>query len=211
MNSSSLFRSLDGILGRVSHVRVLRALSLHGGALSPPELAWRTELSRAGVWNAITALEQLGVVGPVGTGTSVPFSLRDEHPLTPSIRGLFEQEAQRADAVLSEIRSAAAAIDPAPIGVWLFGSVARGEDRAESDVDIAVIGEDDETARRQAEQLRDGLEGRSQLLAVRPSVISLSRTGIRSLRADDSPFWHRITTDGVPLLGPAPEELEPTR
>ena len=208
--TSSLFQSLDGVLGRLSHIRVLRVLALHGGALTPPELALRSGMSRAGAWNALDALEAIGIVARVGTGTTVPFTLNEGHPLTGSIRRLYEDEASRADGVLEEIRTAARALDPPPLGVWLFGSVARGEDRAESDLDIAVVAEDEAAARLQAARLRESLSAMPGRYAVRPSVISLSASEVVSLRDDGQEFWQRIVQDGVPLLGPPPEDFRAT-
>ncbi len=205
----ALFRTLDTVLGRVSHVRILRVLSLHGGPLTPPELAWRSGLSRAGAWNALDALEEVGIARSVGTGGSVPYALVDAHPLTPSIRAIFEEEAARVDEVLAGVRDAAASLDPAPLGVWLFGSAARGEERPDSDLDIAVVAEDEPTARRHAEALREVLMDLADRYAVRPSVISLSRTEVDSMRNEGREFWQRLVRDGVPLFGMSPEAFDP--
>lgn len=204
---SVLFQPLDPILGRLSHVRVLRALALHGGGLTPAELARRTDLSRRGVWNAIEALDAVGVVEPVGTGHSVPFRLRPDHPLGPILRRLFEDEANRADAVLSAIRSAAERLEPRPAAVWLFGSVARGEDRVASDVDLALIAGSDADARASAAELRERLAIVAEQWMIQPSVISLSRPQVEKLREEEAPFWKRLVEDAVPLLGPAPDLL----
>lgn len=196
-------------MGRASHVRVLRALSLHGGGLAPPELARRTGLSRRGAWNALESLEDAGIIEPVGTGHSVPYRLSDTHPLGVTLRRLFEDEAERADTLISAIRLAAARLDPAPLAVWLFGSVARAEDRPGSDLDIAVVAEDGPVARAQAERLRDALDGIGEQFGVRPSVISLSRPEFHALQVEDGPFWRHVVEDAVPLLGPPPDGMRP--
>jgi predicted nucleotidyltransferase/biotin operon repressor len=207
--SSLLFHPLDRFLGRASHVRVLRALSLHGGGLTPPELARRTGLSRRGAWNALESLEDAGIVEPVGGGHSVPYRLSDAHPLGVTLRRLFADEAERADTLISTIRVAAARLDPAPLAVWLFGSVARGEDRPGSDLDIAVVAEDGPAARARAESLRDALDGIGEQFGIRPSVISLSRSDLHALQAEDDPFWRRVVEDAVPLMGPPPDGMRP--
>ncbi|MEX0891448.1 MAG: nucleotidyltransferase domain-containing protein [Gemmatimonadota bacterium] len=183
-------------------------MCLHGEPLTPPELAWRAGISRAGAWNALEALEEIGIVGPVGTGGSVPYQLNEAHPLADTIRTLYAEEANRADGVFSEVRTAAATLDPPPLAVWLYGSVARAEDRADSDLDIAVVGRDREDARSGARQLREALEGFAARWAIHPSVISLSGEEIEALRRDNNEFWQRIIEDGIPLLGTAPEALE---
>lgn len=208
-HGSVLFEPLDRVLGRLSHVRVLRALTLHGRGLTPPELARRTRLSRRGVWNALEALEGLEIVEPVGSGHSVPYRL-SPHPIARSIQRLFEDETERADAVLAAARSAAASLEPSPLGVWLFGSVARAEDRAGSDLDLAVVAGRREAARESAAQLRDALHGVEEQWGVYPSVISLSSRELEALREEGGDFWRRLVRDGIPLFGPAPEELSRT-
>lgn len=206
-HGSVLFEPLDRVLGRLSQVRVLRALTLHGGGLTPPELARRTRLSRRGVWNALETLEGLEIVEPVGPGHSVPYRLSRTHPIARSIRRLFEDETERADGVLAAARSAAAGLEPSPLAVWLFGSVGRAEDQAGSDLDLAVVADRRETARESAAQLRDALHGMEEQWGVYPSVISLSSSELETLREEGGDFWRRLVRDGIPLLGPAPEEL----
>lgn len=206
-----LFQPLDGVIGRISQVRVMRALSLHGAGLTPPELARRTGLSRAGVWKALESLEGLGVVEPVGSGHSVPYRMSPTHPIAGAIHRLFEEEAGRADAVLAAVRSGAAALQPPPLAVWIFGSVARAEDRPGSDLDIAVVADSDEAARGCASRLRDALGDMAEKWAVRPSVISLSSAELERLRNQAGDFWQRLIEDAIPLVGAPPEELGAAR
>ncbi len=206
-SASVLFEPLDRVLGRSSQVRVLRALSLHGPGLTPPELARRTGLSRGGVWKALARLEELDVVEPVGVGHTVPYRMSPTHPIAQAINILFGAEAGRADGVLAAICSAAALLEPQPLAVWIFGSVARAEDRPESDLDIAVVADNDTAARSCAAQLRDALSDPAERWAVRPSVISLSLAELEKLHVEGGNFWIRLVKEAIPLVGPPPNEL----
>lgn len=201
-----LYQPIDEILGTPAGVRVLRVLALHGGELSGSEVARRADLSRTGAWRALTRLGAVAVVETVGQGHSVPYRLNRRHPLAEPIVTLFRAEAARAEAFFDQIRSAAERMDPPPRAVWLYGSAARREDTAESDVDIAIVGRDGES-RRQAERLRDALEEFAEDWSVRPSVISLSVEEARRLSAEERAFWDEVERDAVVLFGAAPGEV----
>ena len=206
--SSFLYQPLDALLGRTSHVRVLRVLTQHGGSLTPPDLARRAGLSRRGAWNAIAELQAAGVIEPVGAGRSPPYRLAENHPLSDAVRRLFEGEAARADAVVAAVREAARQLLPPPLAVWLYGSVTRGADTPASDLDIALVAEEDVLARAQAAQLRNDLVRVSERWAVAPSVISLSRSELKALQRERRPFWERLVRDAMPLVGAPAETLE---
>src|SRR3954471_9946896 len=132
---------LTFILGMDAGVRLARELARHGGQLSAPDLVRRTGLAKASVARGLEVLVEAGIVGTAGTGRSVLHRLRPEHPLTPALAALFEAEERRFQAILDGARSAAESVGPGLVALWLFGSVARGEDGAESDLDLALVAE----------------------------------------------------------------------
>lgn len=119
-------------------VRVARVLADHGGSLGVSDIARRARLALPSTRTALRRLLESEVVTAVGAGRSMVCALRPEHPLAPALTVLFAAEREQADTVLGAIRYAAAALRPAPLAVWLYGSVARGEDEPTSDIDIAL-------------------------------------------------------------------------
>jgi len=105
------------------------------------------------------------------------------------------------------VRETAAGMDPKPQAVWLYGSSARGEDKASSDVDFAVIAEGGEVE-NMAALLREALETEVTDPTVVVSVVALTRAGIERLVEKDSQVWERICLDAITLFGRPPEEME---
>jgi predicted nucleotidyltransferase len=204
--SSALYQPLDHILGSPVLVRVLRILASHGGALSAAIVAQRAEVTRTAARNALYALVQAGLAETVGTGRSVFYRLRIEHPLAAPVAALFGAEADRVPRILERVRHAAERMRPRPRAVWLFGSVSRGQDRVESDFDLAVVGEGREIE-AQAEQLRDELDEIAREHRIRPSVITITPQEARSMADGSTAFWKNLDRDAITLVGETPRRV----
>lgn len=93
------------------------------------------EMSHVTARSALQHLVEQGLVEQVTVGRAHTYTFNREHLAAPLIeaimrlRSIFEDELER------ELRS----WEVAPDAAWIFGSVARGEDRAASDIDILVV------------------------------------------------------------------------
>jgi predicted nucleotidyltransferase len=190
------------IFGTEAAVRVLRELSRSGHERAPAFLAERTGVTIQTVRRTLERLVTLGVVDVVGQGRYPSYRLSARHPLRGAIDALFEAEAARAQAVFDAIRSIAEAMPDRPEAMWVYGSVARAEDTATSDLDIAVVfpNEDVEAA---ADALRAAIYDLQGDLAVSVSVIAISPSDVLRLSQGD-PWWRGLETDAFPLIGAAP-------
>ena len=75
--------------------------------------------------------------------------------------------------------------------VWLFGSLARGDLDARSDVDLLAVAPDQSIADQLAEALlRTGLAD---------DVIGLSQGRWQERQRGDDPWWRGISRDAIPL------------
>ena len=203
--SSTFHRPLDTLLGAVANVRVLRVLADHGSALTPTTLATRARVTRQSAWNAIARLSELGIFETVGQGRGTSYRLNPAHPLVPPLQALFRTEAQRVERLFDAVRTAAGGMKPPPVAVWLFGSVARGEDRPGSDIDLAILSPEGQSS-RQEQELVDALVPFMGELTSRMSVIAMTRSDIRRMRKTRDKLWTELERDGVPLFGRAPSE-----
>jgi predicted nucleotidyltransferase len=204
--TSALRYPLTTVLGTEANVRVLRDLARHGGQLSAPTITTRTGLARSVVWKALAQLVESGIVSAAGSGRAQLYALRSNHPLGQAIDELFAREERRFDMILDGIRSSAKDCGPGVIAVWIFGSVARGEDRMASDLDIAIVTADDQNTAIM-DQMRDALSQSGETLAFRPSVVRLTANDVvRHVRESD-PLWAELVRDALVLLGPCPEDL----
>ena len=111
----------------------------------------------------------------------------------PSLAAIREL---RRSARLTALRQGAAAAAAAHPGgeVWLFGSLARGDWDAYSDVDLLAIA----PSQADAEALAD------DLLAARlgDDVLALTSERWRQLQASDDPYWRAIGRDALHLDRP---------
>jgi predicted nucleotidyltransferase len=180
------------MLGNETNVRLLRELSRHGGQLSAPDLVRRTGLAKTSVWAGLASLEEMDLVSVAGTGRARLYSMRADHPLRGALDTLFEAEERRFEAVLEAVREAARGCGPGVVAVWLYGSLARGEDRPGSDLDVAIVAAEDALA-DVSDAMRDALHSAGMKLGFRPSVVGIDP-------AD-------VARDAVVLLGPRPDEL----
>nr|WP_294553200.1 nucleotidyltransferase domain-containing protein [uncultured Rhodopila sp.] len=192
--------------GTEANVRLLRELFRHGGQTSAPHLAARTGLARAGVRAGLAALEGMGIVASARTGRTHLYNACADHPLSACLAALFEAEEARFTAIRDTVRSAAAGSGADVIAAWIYGSVARGEDRPNSDVGIAVVAAPAQRA-RVLDPTRAALVAPAATLGFVPSVIGLDRGDLRRLAREHDPWWRGVVADAIVLAGPRPDEL----
>lgn len=140
--SSALRHPLNFALGADSRVRVLRVLLHTSEPMTRAGLAVATRLTKPATAAVVAALEVLGLVRPVGIGARQGWVCRKEHALITPLRELFDAETTRFEGLIAELRSALTALEPAVVGAWLEGEVARGEDRPGEPVTVVVIVDD---------------------------------------------------------------------
>jgi len=203
---SALRRPLNRALAGEGHVRVLRELLRHGGELGAADIATRVGLSPQHVRGVLAHLIRLGLVDRLGLGRARLYRARLAHPLAGPLAALFAAEEGRFAALLAAVRDAAAAARPHPLAVWLYGSVARGDDTPESDIDVAVVaaaGELDGILSDLRERLRDKAEA---LGGVELALIGATPADVARAAAGDS-WWRGVVRDAVPIFGPDPKTL----
>lgn len=133
-----LDRPLDEILGQYSKVKILRFLVRSQSQLNGREIAKNVRLSHVKTHTALKDLTRHGVVNMRSVGNSLIYWLNEEHFLVKEIiRPTFEKEENIfihiVRIILKEIRSAQ------PLSVILFGSFAKGNASADSDIDVVII------------------------------------------------------------------------
>jgi len=203
-HQSSQRYPLTAIFKAEANVRLLRELSRHGGQLPAPDLAVRTGLARASVWRSLAMLENTGVVASEGSGRTRLYRLRAEYPLAALIAGLFAAEEARFAAIREALRTAAGQVGA--VAAWIYGSVARGEDRPDSDLDILLIVEPEELE-GSVTAFREALLEPAERLGFAPSVVGLSHSDIERLSRERDPWWVGVAPEALVVMGPRPEEF----
>lgn len=205
--TSSYFRTpLNTILAREGAVRVLRELYMQGEPLSAPALAERTHLSHVGVLKVLQALTETRIIRALGSGRSILYELDSSHPFASVLRPMFIREHERVQTILEDIRRVVREVDPAPVSVWAYGSVARGDDTPDSDFDLAVVVRDGDEVEDVANAVREGLRSISDAQDVTFSVMGLSMSDIERLGDSRDLFWVNVEQDAISLAGLRPRE-----
>lgn len=205
-SSSALYQPLDTILGSPAAVRILRVMTSHGGVLTANLISLQSRLNRSGVGRTLDHLVESGIVERLGQGRSLLYRLADAHPLADALIALFQAERTRVDRFMADVRSVAANMIPAPIAVWHFGSAARGEDRHDSDFDLAVVWPDG-PMRHYTDLLADQLDAIGRRWAVKPSLIDFGVTDVASACQRNTAFWRNLNRDYLLIHGKHPNEV----
>jgi uncharacterized protein len=203
---SLLSAPLDDLLGTQSRISVLRTLAGAAEGISGREVARRGKLSAQSALATLRAFTALGVAQEQrSTGQSLYSLNRETLIYRTLIESLFEAERSWTSTLLGSLRShvsKVAALGQSEI-LWagLFGSVARGTDTSDSDIDVAIIASSIE----HAEALRDAnasiVDSTSKSIGRRLSTIVLSLGQLTKLRDAGDPLAAALQTDSRQLHG----------
>ena len=145
------------------------------------------------VQQALAALVGLGVVESQTVGRAMIHSINEDHYAIGPLRVLLDPYAALRDTVRDAVGSSASA-------VVLFGSVARGEAIADSDIDLVVLAPPDWDGRSELQEaVRARIGNDCDVLVFTPEEFA------RLAASGDEPVVSDILADGVVLLGSLPQ------
>ena len=193
------------LLATPGSVRVLRELLADDRPLSVRSLSERTGLSAQAIRNTLATLVTGGLVEELGRGRGRLYRVQVNHPLYLPLGALFQAEAERFDTILHGLATALSHLRPAPLAAWVYGSVARGEDRPDSTVEVAVVAADEEVE-TPVTRLRQMVLPIQEVQRVWISLVGLAPSDVRRLAPDDR-WWISATRPHLHLFGKTPEEL----
>ena len=191
-------------------MRLMRELFHHGGQLSVRDLMRRTKLSRPPILSALATLTDFQIAKEVGTGQVRLFSLNQSSPFFGSVQMLFEVEEKRFADILEAIKECASLFGDRVLAAWIFGSVARKEDKISSDLDVALIVADVMIDTIQTRSI-DFLSAKGEKLLFSPSINTLSINDLTRLRQSDDPLWKAFLKEALVVIGPRPESISQMR
>lgn len=172
---------------------------------------------------SLRRLASLAGVSPAQASRVMPrlvgLGIVDRHEVPPASQFVLARDnvaaqvlLQLADAraiALQQIGEAASTISPEPVSVIAFGSLARGEADADSDIDLAVVRADD--VDEDEEPWADSIDAwRRQVRALTGNEVEIVEATVtearRKLRGR-SELWRNIQREGVVVHGLAVNEL----
>lgn len=179
--------------------RVLGALVRTGGELNLRTIARVAGVSVAQASRVLPELVSLGIIERREVPPSSLFRLVPEHVAT---RALVALSNTRRD-LMAEIDRAAAFVEPPPASVVAFGSFARGDGTAESDIDLVVVrprdtDEDDERWLATLEAWRNQI---SRAAGNDVELLEVGENDLAGKLRGSAQVWRDIRRDGQLLHG----------
>ena len=128
---------LEKLLGSEARVKILNLFLLNAGSeYYLREIAQRTGLAVRSVQRAAKDLTDIGILQRERRGNSVYFRLNTGNPIVPDLKAIFLKTIGLGDQIRERL-SGESRIDVA----FIYGSVAKGDETATSDIDLAMIGD----------------------------------------------------------------------
>ena len=136
-----LTHPLDTLCDSAIKVRILRFLCRKGGEWNGRRVAAEVGLNVATTHRVLRQLREATVLDFRQVGNNFVYSLRDDHELVKHcLRPLFVQETQIAERLVALLREALGGrLRSRIVSAALYGSIARGEERPTSDIDLLVL------------------------------------------------------------------------
>lgn len=133
----------------------------------------------------LTRLEEVGLVNVERVGNQKHYSANQDSPIYGELRGLIA----KTSGLVIPLRDALAPLEKKIDAAFVYGSVAKGTDRAGSDVDLMVISSDLEYAK-----LYEALQNAEALLGrpVNPNLMTPEEW--RTRRAERDSFAARVSS-----------------
>ena len=100
------------------------------------ELARRMGVPSSSLQRELQGLTAAGILKTHKQGRMVYYQANEESPVFPELRGLFLKTAGLVDVLADALTALAGKLRL----VFVYGSVARGQERSDSDIDLMVIG-----------------------------------------------------------------------
>ncbi|NOZ77552.1 MAG: helix-turn-helix domain-containing protein [Euryarchaeota archaeon] len=130
---------LDEVLGNRTKVKLLRAFTAYPDKeFSESELQRIAGIPQASVHRNVGALFENGLLHRRRIGKANLYSVNREHLLFPVVHRLFEEERDLLKKLKKTIAGKINRVPEVKLAV-LFGSVVKGRERADSDVDLFIV------------------------------------------------------------------------
>ena len=202
----ALLAPLNKVLGTETHVRIIRALNEIGVPIGVAELARYIERDKAGVWRAVSVLEELGVIEGVGIGTQQGLRLRKQYPLNRHLEDLFRAERTRFEKFVEALAVVAATLRPSPRSVWIEGPVVTGRDQPGDPIAVGLLAGSSDVGR-----LADTFSRKiTQIQRQFDIAIEVRGLTIADLAVMDAPKIQSLA-DVILVAGPPPSAFTPDR
>ncbi|MBU4173929.1 MAG: nucleotidyltransferase domain-containing protein [Actinomycetia bacterium] len=191
---------LDDLFSNPNNVRILRRLVLYPSpVITGRGLAREMGMSHATCIRALNNLVDIGIVTRRTVGRSSTYDILSDSVIYKAILGpAFKFEAGLLDSLVVTLLKG---IKGKVLAIYLFGSVARGEDTPYSDVDILLVLRDPWEKTQVEKALNRNREAAYRLFRVGVNAITYNKSEFDRMKEKDHPLMAEIIREGVLLSG----------
>jgi predicted nucleotidyltransferase len=185
--------------------KVLAVLAATTAELNLRTIAELSGVSQAQASRVLPRLVQLGVVDRREVPPSLLFRLAPEHLMT----GLLSDLRRSREIVLAEMGRCAGEFDVPPVSVIVFGSFARGEADAKSDLDVVVVrpADIDDFDDSWSDSLAEWRQQVRRFTGNPVEVLEVDASDVSSRLSSGGDVWPMVQKEGVVIFGLAIDEL----
>jgi len=193
-------RPLDDLFGNPNNVKILRHLILYPSpVITGRGIARELDMSHATCTRSLNSLVNTGFLIRRRVGNSAIYEIAGDSAmyidiLEPAFRAEARLLQRLADALLTGIKGKV-------LSVYLFGSVARGEDTLSSDVDIFMLIKKPSDSGAVKTALEANKEKAYRLFRIGVGTVVYDKEEFERMREKKSPLAEEIMGDGVLLAG----------
>jgi len=195
MNLSKPFAALSPSVD----LEVLIVLANSTVLRSGRELARRTGRSNTGVQHVLNRLVDEGLVDRQEAGRAFLYTLNHDHLLAPAVHEIARPRSQ----LVHRLRELLGHWEKPPVHASLFGSAARGDGDASSDIDVLIVRPDDLDV--DDEEWRGALEHLAERICRwtgnHAGVVEISEVELPSLRRRHPAVVDEVRADAIDLIG----------
>ncbi len=179
--------------------RILGTLARTTEELTLTTLADLSGVSLAHVARVVPRLVELGIVERHDVPPAVLVRLARDNLAARLITALGDLRY----ALLEDLRTSVGAIDPTPVNVTLFGSFARGDDDAASDIDVVVVRPPavDEDDAAWSESIANWEAHVRRASGNTLNRVEVAANEVPTLVKSQRPLWQAIIREGTTLQG----------
>jgi len=193
------------ILGSKTKVKLLRRLIFLERSVTGREATRLAGVSQI-AQRSLDEFVLVGVLECTVTSGAYHYRVNERNYLVPFLRSLFEAEEKRQSMISDSLRHVLHR-HPGVLSAVVFGSAARGEETAESDLDLLVVVEERKSKESVQEALRELASTFLSEHGVTLSPVLLTTSEVRQQMGDRDSFAAHAFSQSRNVYGPSVEEL----